>query len=81
MKRKIVRTTVANRHRIDAALARLAADRKPGQTFSQVEIAKACGISRGAVYLMEREAKKHLREKLRRALGLTWSQFMRMQTR
>lgn len=42
----------------DLGLAVLCAIRRPNQTFTQVQIAAACNVSQGAIYLIEKKTFK-----------------------
>jgi transcriptional regulator len=61
---------------IDAGLDALLASRRPGQTFTQAEIAAATGLTRGGVHMAEKRAMRHLREAFRRELGLNYAEIV-----
>jgi transcriptional regulator len=50
---------------IDAGLLLLESVRAPGQTFTQQEIAVACGCSRGYIWWLEKQARAKLRKRLK----------------
>ena len=54
----------------------LAARRMPGQTFTAQQVGDFCGCSHAAVQQMERESLRKVRERLRKALGLSRSQII-----
>lgn len=59
---------------IEAGLHCLSMVSKPGQTFTQGEIAQACGCSRTLIYLTEQRALKKIRERLRRELKVSYAE-------
>lgn len=63
------------RESIEAGLDALRARALPGETFSHRAIAEACGCSWQNIYLIERRALRKVRERLRRELKLSYSNF------
>ena len=57
----------ASNREADVALAAMCKHRRPGQTFTQQQIADVCGIQRGGIWFIERRALKKLVGKLRLA--------------
>jgi transcriptional regulator len=58
----------------DAGLTKLETDGIHGQTYTQTEIAEACGVTRSAVWLTEKRALKKLRRNL---TGYDFSEILR----
>jgi len=61
--------------RFDSGLDRLLQTRRPGQVFTQSEIARECGVSHQAIYLLERDGLKKAGRHLRRIFGLSLQEF------
>ena len=57
----------ANQARFEEGLRKLEALQRqnPGRTFTQEEIGNACGVTRGAIYMMETQAKVKLANLIR----------------
>lgn len=60
---------------MEVGLAVLATLVKPGQSVSHRAIAEVCGCSRGLIFLIEKQALKKVRERLRKELHLTHAEF------
>jgi DNA-binding XRE family transcriptional regulator len=67
--------TSADKARQLECLREMAAARLPGETFTQATIAEFCGVSHSAISNIEKRTLKKLRERWRRALGLSWTEF------
>lgn len=70
------RNCLAKSNYVDQRLCEMARMRRPGETFSQAAIARFCGVSHTSIQQIERLAKRHFREKMRKALGLSHAEMM-----
>lgn len=59
----------------EAGLYVLSQVARPGQSFTQGEIAWACGVTRSAIFLTEQIALRKLRERMRIALRMDYAKF------
>ena len=67
---------IARQKKIDDALRLLHSATPPGMELTQQEIAQACGCSRSFIDQIEKRAIFKMRDKMRKALGMSWRDFI-----